>query len=447
MPPGWCAPSGARGRRAATPGAALPDIRRRLELFIGAVFPAVSEIGTAEPAAPPSLLARLARRGTAHLHTSQALPSANGQRVMLPAGIELPPVESLSRYRFLALEQAARVERGTVAAMPAGDRLLQDLYFLAEAATVDAILGKLFPRLARASRGCEAGSDLTGACRAPTVAAGACHRGHGPAAARRGAGQLPRRHSASSRHRATPPAGHMSRPRALGLLGGPYRGLGPIPLWGVGSPVVAGPLRAAPIELDATSMPSGRTRTLPRRPREADAAEEEDDAEPGTWMVRADDAHEKVEDPSGLQRPADQDSRRIPRDLAEALAELPEARLVRTPEPVAEILVGLDPVSRVHGLIRGAGSAGVSYPEWDWQRNAYRPNAAVVRELRAEARGGTWVPGMLRHHGALIRRVRRDFERLRPRRMALRRQLDGCRARRGCAGDGLCRSTRRMFRR
>ena len=412
------------GQTAATPGAALPDIRRRLELFIGAVFPAVSDIGTAEPAAPPSLLARLARRGTAHLHTSQALPSANGQRVMLPAGIDLPLVQSLARYRFLALEQAARVERGTVAATPAGDRLLQDLYFLGEAATVDAVLGKLFPRLA---------ARLEAARREAISQVRVARR---PSPQELAIAAMTRQLLSAELASPPPPLRIFATPcdsvrwaheqaSGLGLLGGPYRGLGPIPLWGVGSPVVAGPLRAVPVELDVMSMPSGRTRTLDRRPREADAVEEEDDAEPGTWMVRADDAHEKVEDPSGLQRPADQDNQANPGDLAEALAELPEARLVRTPEPVAEILVGLDPVSRGHGLIRGAGSAGFSYPEWDWQRNAYRPNAAVVRELRAEARGGTWVPGMLRHHGALIRRVRRDFERLRPRRMALRRQLDG----------------------
>ena len=117
--------------------------------------------------------------------------------------------------------------------------------------------------------------------------------------------------------------------------------MAPVPLWGVGSPAVAeASATAAPVELDAMSMPSGRTRTLPRRPRDRDAAEEEDDAEPGTWMVRADDLQEKAEDPAGLQRPADRDQQADPGELADALSELPEARLVRTPGPVAEVSSG-----------------------------------------------------------------------------------------------------------
>ena len=150
----------------------------------------------------------------------------------------------------------------------------------------------------------------------------------------------------------------------------------------------------------------------------------EDDAEPGTWMVRADDAQEKVEDPAGLQRPADQDKQADPGDLAEALAELPEARLVRSPEPVSEILAGWTRLRAAMGRSRagarrasrtrsGTGSAGRT--------------GRVRRGAGAHGRreGGSWVPGTLRRHAALIRTVRRDFERLRPRRMALRRQLDG----------------------
>jgi nitric oxide reductase NorD protein len=126
----------------------LPDMRRRLELFVGAVFPTVADLGTADPAAPPSLLERVARRGTSHLHVSQAFPSVSGQRVLLPGSLGLPPAASLLRYRLLALEQAARIDRGTMAAHPMGDVLLQDLYSLAEAAAVDATLGRLLPRLA-----------------------------------------------------------------------------------------------------------------------------------------------------------------------------------------------------------------------------------------------------------------------------------------------------------
>lgn len=403
---------------------ALPDVRRRLELFVGAVFPGVAEIGTAEAAAPPTLLARLARRGTSHLHTAQAIPSVSGPRILLPGTLDLAPAEALSRYRLLALEQAARVERGTMRAIPSGDLLERDLYYLAEAAAIDALLGSLFPRLASSLQAArrDAIEDVRVARRpSPQDLVVA-------AMTRQLLTADPARPPSPFRVPATPEESvRWAREQVLALrvLAGPYRGLAPIPLWGIASAPVAGPSSTTPIQVDTAPMTPGRTRTLARRPREADPSGEEDDAEPGTWMVRADDVQEKVEDPSGLQRPADQDKQANPGDLAEALAELPEARLVRSREPVSEILAAVDPVSRGHGHIPGTGSAGISYPEWDWQLGAYRPNAAVVRERMADARGASWVPDMLRRHAALIRTVRRDFERLRPRRMALRGQPDG----------------------
>jgi nitric oxide reductase NorD protein len=141
-------------------------------------------------------------------------------------------------------------------------------------------------------------------------------------------------------------------------------------------------------------------------------------------MVRADDVQEKAEDPAGLQRPADRDHQADPGDLAESLAELPEARLVRTPGPVSEILAGEEPIPRARGGFGGAGPAGIAYPEWDWRTGTYR-GRVVVRERLGMMGSETWVEAELRRHAATMRTVRRDFERLRPRRKALRRQRDG----------------------
>jgi nitric oxide reductase NorD protein len=142
-------------------------------------------------------------------------------------------------------------------------------------------------------------------------------------------------------------------------------------------------------------------------------------------MVRADDLQEKVEDPVGLQRPADRDLQADPGDLADALSELPDARLVRTPDPVSEALIGDEPIRRVPAVAGARPTNGIAYPEWDWRIGAYRPCAAIVRERIAEAGDEAWVERILRRHAALVRTVRRDFERLRPRRTALRRQPDG----------------------
>ena len=207
-------------------------------------------------------------------------------------------------------------------------------------------------------------------------------------------------------------------------LAGPYRGMGPVPLWGAPTEVPESPGTKGPQEAE-TGPPSGRSWTLPRRPRIRDAAENEDDAEPGTWMVRADDLQEKAEDPAGLQRPADRDQQADPGELADALSELPELRLVRSPAAVHELLVGEDPIGRAPGLESVPQATGFAYPEWDWRADAYRPCGAIVREREAEAGDGAWVDGALRRHAALIRRVRRDFERIRPRRTALKQQADG----------------------
>ena len=176
---------------------------------------------------------------------------------------------------------------------------------------------------------------------------------------------------------------------------------------------------------DETSPPPGRGRTLPRRPKIRDAAEDEDDAESGTWMLRADDLQEKAEDPRGLQRPADRDQHADPGELADALSELPEARLVRTPDPVSEALIGDDPIRRAPAVASVPQANGIAYPEWDWRAGGYRPVAAIVRERLAGEGNEAWVEATIRRHAALIRMVRRDFERLRPRRTALRRQRDG----------------------
>jgi nitric oxide reductase NorD protein len=401
----------------------LQDLRRRLELFVAAVFPDAPEIGVAEPPAPLNLLTRLAARGTSHLLSPLALSSTDGLRIRLPASLDtLPPAEILGRYRLLALEQAARAERGTPACAPTGDPLLRDLYLLAEASAVDCVLARLFRRL-----------EL------PLKEARREARGQRPVVSR-----------ASDQERAVeclvldllaanptappPPFIVAGTPHGSRLwaeerraemvdLMGPYRGMAPVPLWGtVAVPDVAGP----PADDGADGPPApGRTRTLARRPRARYADEGEDDPESGIWMVRADDLQEKVEDPAGLQRPADRDEKADPGDLADALSELPEARLVRSPVAVHEVLAGADPIRRGPGIESSPGPTGFAYPEWDWRAGAYRPRAAIVRERVAEEGDGAWVDEALRRHAAMIRGVRRDFERLRPRRMALGRQRDG----------------------
>jgi nitric oxide reductase NorD protein len=146
----------------------------------------------------------------------------------------------------------------------------------------------------------------------------------------------------------------------------------------------------------------------------------------GMLMIQLDEPQEHVEDPMGLQRPADRDQEKDADDLADSLSELPEARLVAVPGSPAEVLVSDDPPARL--LLQPDAvrrRVGIAYPEWDHRIGAYHMDRAVVRELPAPRGEHRWVEDALRRHSREIDQVRRRFERLRPQRVRLSRQLDG----------------------
>ncbi len=409
------------GRTDAPPG--LQDLRRRLEIFIAAVFPEAPEIGLAEPPAPPSLLRRLSRYDTAHLHSPVALASTDGTRIRLPGHLPGLPLSRIAdRYRLLALEQAARVHRGTLRFMPTSDLLLCDLYLLSEAAAVDAMLVGLFPRFAAQVRDARReAAESRAPARRPAPLESALERLTLQLLAAE-PGLPPEPFNVTATPEASRQWAHAQR-LMLGSLESRYRGIATVPLWGSITEGVENPSTLS-VASEDTPLASARVRTLARRPRPLKDDEEEDDPEAGTWMVRADDLQEKAEDPAGLQRPADRDQQADSGDLAESLAELPEARLVRRPEPVSEILAGAEPVPRARGVSATVGPAGIAYPEWDWRTGTYG-SRAVVRERLGILGSEAWVETERRRHAATMRAVRRDFERLRPRRKALRRQRDG----------------------
>ncbi|WP_460890903.1 nitric oxide reductase activation protein NorD, partial [Ramlibacter alkalitolerans] len=171
-----------------------------------------------------------------------------------------------------------------------------------------------------------------------------------------------------------------------------------------------------------------RSARLARSPRVREAAEDEDERQPGAWMVQTAQPHEAAEDPMGLQRPTDRQADTAAEDFAEALSELPEARLVSTPGRPREVLLSDEPVSAAQRPAAPPGAATGSvlhYPEWDWRSGAYRhPGAQVLLQPAAEG-SAEWVARTLAAHAAMLHQIRRRFELLRARRTTLRRQLDG----------------------
>jgi len=401
----------------------LDDVRRRVELFVATLFPDMPAIGAAEPPAPLPLLARLAG------FADRAVPpipfaSADRLRLRLPPHIDVIGERAAALYRLLALEQAARAERGTNASVPA-DRIVRDLYLLSEAAMVDVQLATLLPRLAL---------ELAEA-RASALAERPRQQVTGKEAAveRLVVALLaapPLDPPAPLAYCETPIASvtwARSVAASVGSLPGRYRGAAPVALWGT----IAPPREAIPsgATRDEPTLPPKPPRSymMRRRPRVREGSSDEDDPQPGIWIVRADDPQESVEDPMGLQRPLDQKKEADSAELGDALSDLRDARIVRTPDAPREVLASEEPIPRA----AAAGSSSdplrfaIVYPEWDYRVARYNPDGAVVRELDGIRPDSVRARRMLAERASLVRRTRRDFERLRPRHELLTRQIDG----------------------
>jgi nitric oxide reductase NorD protein len=406
----------------------LARVKRRLELVAGALYGDTPPILPSDPPPRPTWLARVFGRAPGHLLSPAAQASTDGASVWLPRAVDIGHDDesaAVAAYRLLALEQVARAARGTPAAAPS-DRLEHDLYAIAEAAAVDGELAREFGGIvadlraarARALRERPSLERLTPLERhverlvQVTLLAD-------PATAPPG---IPVTATpAESRRWARATAG-----RLRGTAGS-YRGLAIVPLWGrlIAAPPSASDRPGAADE--PSSQGPMRSASLRHRPRTRQAADDEDDDRPGTWMIRPDEPMESVEDPMGLQRPADQDEDAGAADLADALSELPEARVVRTPGTPREVLDSdAGALARAPArAARGSAGAGIVYPEWDYRLGAYRPRGAVVWSRVAPAGSGAWVEDVMARHAALVRRVRRRFDGLRPRRQRVSRQDDG----------------------
>lgn len=417
-------------RRCAPParasGLPLSDVRARLELFVTALFQTDVVIAPMEPAAPVTWLARLAGVRSDDRMRDARLAGTDGSRVFLPPVLpaRVDGIEAGDVYRILAVQQTARLTRGTAPAAGALADDVRDWFLLAEAALVDAWIGRTLPGLAPAL------STMRAA-----------------ALARHDSGRLPQ--SRFEQHvramlAAVPPelgidipndattadavdwarfaASHEPRPGGRSIAHPWY--------WGrmlpAQSPTRASERPSMDGQIDEDVRRRPRVVEMRRRPRPRQAAEGEEDQTPGAWVIRADEPQESVEDPFGLQRPADRDDEADPEGLGDSLSDLPEARIVRTPGHPREVLRGGDePVRADAGERPQQPRPGLSYPEWDYRTGGYRHPGAIVREPEPPLGDGAWARSALLRHAPLVRRVRSRFERLRPRLMRVGRQPDG----------------------
>ena len=354
--------------------AALADHVQRLELLVMAAFGRSLKIRPAQAPAPRTLLRKIFERNPP---PQRALPATDGESIWLPETLDTAdPAEALERYRLMAMRQAMRAVRGS-AALPVASEPgpVQDLYLALEAASADADLARLFPGLRIPPRQGETTASPE---------------------------------ASLARARSLAPAARLPRDEWTGELRAP-------------------PLRfekqLVPAE-DAGALPS-RSAQLQRTPKVREALEGEDEARPGQFMVQTAQPSEHAEDPMGLQRPTDRDDATAAEELAESIAELPEARLVARPGAPKEVLLSSAPPAGRTRRESHALPSGIAYPEWDYRIGGYRTPGAIVRTPQPALGDPAWAAETLERHAALVSSIRRRFEALRARRVRLRRRTDG----------------------
>jgi nitric oxide reductase NorD protein len=407
----------------------LASVRGRLELFVTALLQTPISISALQPPAPVTWLSALAR-GPGRRRPEPAACGTDGERVLLAPSLDLHGSDdaALAIYRLLAVQQGVRIVRGTsrVAARISGEHA-RDWFAFAEAIAVDRWIaehaGGLLPALERVRR--DALARRTKA--QPRIAAGDTLEELVRAFLAGDSARRPSAHETAEASLAWATAAaqqHPRNPRDQRMASVSYWGEVVEP-----SAIVASRWPGREPEEDASRdrQQKPRVAEMRRRPRVRDADDDEDDERPGPWMIRADEPQESVEDPFGLQRPADRQEDADPEGLADSLSDLREARVVRVPGQPKEVLQSGDPVKPAANAPPGsiAQRAGVRYPEWDYRAGRYRTPGAVVRERTPGIGDAEWVSAALARHARLVRSVRTRFERLRPRPIRLFRQVDG----------------------
>lgn len=419
------------------PTAMLVDIAPRLDLLITALSGSSLQIRAAQRPPHPTMLARFFRRVQSPWLT-QPIPATNGQRLWLPVDSTIEDIELGNElYRVMALQQSIRAQRGSAEQVdPDWPALRADAYLLLEAWAADFELLHQLPGMA------------AGINRLRTYAL--------QQRPRLGAFSLPRQPLETLLQQllqtsAGTPCGAMPISPSpadsirlslelleqLGLDAADTTG-GKAPLlkdWWTGElrlPTTSERNEIAPdgalTDPKTTSEPT-RSSHLLRRPEVREAKEDEDEnKDPGIFMVQADEPHHQAEDPFGLNRPVDRDEDTSADEYGDMLSELSEARLVSTPGQSKEVLISDDPpdtntAMQLKTAIRE--QQGLRYPEWDYRIQAYHQPGTTLHVLPNLPGSQQWVDETLDQHRSLLNQIRRRFEMLSAQRVTRRKLLDG----------------------
>ena len=412
----------------------LDDVRRRLELLVTAVYDRPIPIATVESPRRPVVAWRDAFRPR-HLRQSVPLPATDGERIQLPREIESLSLEhALAQYRLMAIEQAERIVRNTAARLPVGNQVERDLYLMREGAVIDASIARSVPGLRATLATARAHALET----RPSLA-GLTARERAAEALLREALAVDLTTSSTALASASPDESltwAREQVQALADVRGKYRGLSPVASWGA---LTIRPQRVDPLpKADELATFRGSKYGIGQFGRGSGTGGKqasEGGAEEGTSQFRQ--SGEVVLHPEGPRRvasPGVGDSTSAESDPGagdpSAVDDEPQAEPAQRESAVARDARAAATRRPAHARSRvpsprPVAGEGIEYPEWDWQTGDYRPTGAVVRRYAPDITDDTWGTTVLARHGAIVRRLREQFDRLRARRARLTQQRDG----------------------
>lgn len=192
-----------------------------------------------------------------------------------------------------------------------------------------------------------------------------------------------------------------------------YRPYLPIPLFG------GVDLRTAPARPDDGDDPDGKSIAVDERRRKAErhATDQSDRGDP--LVFHRFETIFSISEMVNVNRKVDDDDEEGARQAADDLPEL----TIGSNRKRASVRLKMDLDLAPSDAEGTALAGGITYPEWDWKKGAYRPDHCRVFATLAAEEGEDWTPD-----AAMQRRiaaVRRQFEALRPKRLILHGQPDG----------------------
>lgn len=409
----------------------LADVAPRLDLLVNAVFGRGYRLRPAQAPAPRSWLDKLIKRHEAP-PAPRALPATDGASIWLPRSFDIVETDASAseRYRLMLLQQAMRAKRGSAQHYPYGQSaVLQACFQILEARAADDELVRLLPGVLASLQRFRLAAlaarpplrtlpaqlhDIEGMVH--TALAEVTENAGAPASSADVLVQAQRLAST------LPPEVQQLHGR---LLVKDYW-LGEF----VAPPAIGAANCGPGNAVDDTGAGPPRVGRLGRRPQARKPVEGEDEeGSPGPMMVQTAQPHEQAEDAMGMQRPTDRDTETAAADFADALSELPEARLVSTPGATREVLLSDDPPQQqardLAPAVHAADGEVSVYPEWDWRSASYKDPGATVTVRPAMPGPQATVDAIFHKHAAMLQAIGRQFELLRAQRTRLRHQLDG----------------------